>query len=67
LSKVFVKFLLKFSLPTSYTGVNEKMPDFVASVVAEALNSQKKAMAGARVLILGVAYKPDVELGPMGA
>jgi UDP-N-acetyl-D-glucosamine dehydrogenase len=36
------------------------MPEFVVHRVADALNSQKKALNGARVHVIGVAYKRDV-------
>ncbi len=41
--------------------VNGHMPDHVIAVVASALNSQRKAVNGSRVLVLGVAYKPDID------
>jgi len=40
--------------------VNRHMPDYVVSRVGEALNSVRKAINGSRILILGVAYKPNV-------
>ena len=40
--------------------VNAEMPLYVIRRVAEALNSVRKPVNGSRVLILGVAYKPDV-------
>ena len=40
--------------------VNSHMPDYVVNKVAEALNEDCKAVNGSRVLILGVAYKPNV-------
>jgi len=40
--------------------VNERMPYYVASRIVEALNAQDKSLNGARVLILGIAYKKDV-------
>jgi UDP-N-acetyl-D-glucosamine dehydrogenase len=40
--------------------VNAQMPRWVAARIGEALNEQAKPLMGARVLILGVAYKPDV-------
>jgi UDP-N-acetyl-D-glucosamine dehydrogenase len=40
--------------------VNAHMPGWVAARIGEALNEHAKALKGARVLILGVAYKPDV-------
>ncbi|MCB9418918.1 MAG: nucleotide sugar dehydrogenase [Ardenticatenaceae bacterium] len=40
--------------------VNSHMPDYVVGKVADALNTERKAINGSRVLILGVAYKPNV-------
>jgi UDP-N-acetyl-D-glucosamine dehydrogenase len=40
--------------------INSGMPEFVVHRVADALNSQKKALNGARVHVIGVAYKRDV-------
>ncbi len=41
--------------------VNEEMPYFCRSLVSQALNhSKQRAMKGARILVLGVAYKPDI-------
>jgi len=39
--------------------INSQMPEFVVHRTMEALNSQGKALKGSRVLVLGVAYKPD--------
>jgi UDP-N-acetyl-D-glucosamine dehydrogenase len=41
--------------------VNTAMPYHVAESVSGALNEQQKAVKGARVLVLGVAYKKDVD------
>lgn len=40
--------------------VNGFMPEYVVSKVADALNGERKAVNGSRVLVLGVAYKPNV-------
>src|SRR5690606_3760652 len=40
--------------------VNHAMPDYVVQRTVLALNSQGKAVKGARVLVLGLAYKPDI-------
>jgi len=40
--------------------INGSMPSFVVERVGEALNSQKKAINGSRIHIVGVAYKKDV-------
>lgn len=41
--------------------INTAMPDFVISRVAEALNQQQKSISGSRILILGLAYKSNVD------
>ena len=41
--------------------VNEAMPEFVVSQVAKALNGQKKAVNGSRILMLGMSYKKDID------
>ncbi len=40
--------------------INGAMPHHVVGRVAEALNEQRRAIKGARVLVYGVAYKRDV-------
>jgi UDP-N-acetyl-D-glucosamine dehydrogenase len=41
--------------------INTAMPDHVVRVALEALNTEGKAMKGSRVLILGLAYKANVD------
>ncbi len=41
--------------------INNAMPYQVVSSVVEALNSRKKALNGAKILVLGVAYKKDID------
>jgi UDP-N-acetyl-D-glucosamine dehydrogenase len=41
--------------------INTNMPYHVLSSVGSALNHHKKSVNGARVLILGVAYKKDID------
>jgi UDP-N-acetyl-D-glucosamine dehydrogenase len=41
--------------------INEQMPHYVASRIMEALNARGKSLSGASALVLGVAYKKDVE------
>jgi UDP-N-acetyl-D-glucosamine dehydrogenase len=41
--------------------INSHMPDYVAGKVADALNDEGKPVKGSRVLVLGVAYKPDID------
>ena len=40
--------------------INAQMPGWVAARIGEALNEHAKPLKGARILVLGVAYKPDV-------
>ena len=41
--------------------INNLMPYRMMNKIAFALNRQKKAMNGSKVLFLGVAYKPDID------
>jgi UDP-N-acetyl-D-glucosamine dehydrogenase len=41
--------------------VNSSMPDYVVSKIASALNSAKKPINGSRILMLGIAYKKNVD------
>lgn len=41
--------------------VNDGMPEWVASRAARILNRHGKAMNGSKVLVLGVAYKQDID------
>jgi UDP-N-acetyl-D-glucosamine dehydrogenase len=40
--------------------VNASMPQYVVQKVADALNESGQPIKGSRILLLGVAYKPDV-------
>ncbi len=40
--------------------INSQMPEHVVSLVIMALNARGRALHGARVLVIGVAFKPDV-------
>ena len=40
--------------------INRRMPAYVVELVAEALNARERAVKGSRILLLGVAYKPNV-------
>ena len=40
--------------------VNSRMPEHVVQLVADGLNDERKPMKGSNVLLLGVAYKKDV-------
>jgi UDP-N-acetyl-D-glucosamine dehydrogenase len=41
--------------------INTNMPRFAVSKVQDALNEHDKAVKGSRLLILGAAYKPDID------
>lgn len=41
--------------------INDRMPEYCADRAMGALNERKKAMNGAKVLVLGVAYKQDID------
>jgi UDP-N-acetyl-D-glucosamine dehydrogenase len=41
--------------------INTGMPRYVVGKVQDALNNQGKALKGSQVLVLGAAYKPDIE------
>ena len=41
--------------------VNTSMPDYVVNKVAEALNSRRKSVNGSKILVLGLAYKANVD------
>jgi len=41
--------------------INTAMPDYVLRRVADALNDRHKAIKGSRILVLGLAYKPNVD------
>ena len=41
--------------------INSEMPALVVERVAEALNDQRKPVRGCRILVLGVAYKRDID------
>jgi UDP-N-acetyl-D-glucosamine dehydrogenase len=41
--------------------VNGQMPDYVVNLVNDTLNRRGKAMHGSRVLVLGVAYKAEID------
>lgn len=40
--------------------INSHMPEFVVDKIARALNDDRKAVNGSRILVLGVAYKANV-------
>jgi UDP-N-acetyl-D-glucosamine dehydrogenase len=55
----------EYDFPTKFIElageVNTSMPYYVVQRVMDALNSRKKSINGARILLLGMAYKKDVD------
>lgn len=41
--------------------INSEMPEFVVRKVASALNEEQRAVNGSHVLVLGIAYKKDID------
>lgn len=41
--------------------IYEGVPSWVVDKVQEALNGEGKSVKGARVLVLGLSYKPDID------
>jgi len=41
--------------------VNSAMPEYVCERIAAALNEREKSVRGSRILVLGVAYKRDID------
>lgn len=41
--------------------INSQMPDFVVEKVAHALNDARQSVNGSQILVLGVAYKRDID------
>lgn len=41
--------------------INSDMPHWVVGKLADALNARSRAVKGSRILVLGIAYKKDVE------
>ena len=41
--------------------INDKMPEYCVDRAAKVLNRTKKALNGSKVLVLGVAYKADID------
>ena len=55
----------EFGMPTRFIElageINHAMPQHVVQRCVEALNDAGKAIKGSRILLLGLAYKPDVD------
>ena len=51
---------MRFRMVEQAQEINGEMPAWTAARIGEALNEAGKSVKGARVLVLGVAYKPDL-------
>jgi len=55
----------QYALPTRFIElageINTSMPTYVVQRTADALNEHRKSLKGSRVLVLGLAYKPDID------
>ncbi len=55
----------QYGLPTRFIElageINTDMPEFVVHKVMDALNEHRKSVKGAKVLVLGLAYKKDID------
>ncbi|MBN2139241.1 MAG: nucleotide sugar dehydrogenase [Sedimentisphaerales bacterium] len=55
----------QFGMPTRFIElageINTNMPHYVVTKTMEALNEQKKSLKGSKVLVLGLAYKKDID------
>ena len=55
----------QYAMPTRFIElageINTSMPEYVVQRTADALNERKKSLKGSRILILGLAYKPDID------
>ncbi len=55
----------QFEMPTRFIElageINTAMPGFVVNMVTRALNERFRSVKGSKILILGMAYKPDID------
>lgn len=55
----------QFEMPTKFIElageINTSMPEYVIERIGDALNSARKAVNGSRILLLGMAYKPNID------
>lgn len=55
----------QYGMPTRFIElageINRDMPHYVVHKVMEALNAKKKSLNGSKILVLGLAYKPDID------
>ncbi len=55
----------QYGMPTRFIElageINTDMPHYVIARTMDALNNYKKSLKGSKVLVLGLAYKPDID------
>ncbi len=55
----------QYGIPTRFIElageINTNMPNYVVTKIMEALNEHKKSLKGSKVLVLGLAYKKDID------
>lgn len=55
----------QYGMPTRFIElageINTDMPEYVVARTMDALNDQKKSLKGSKVLVLGLAYKKDID------
>ena len=55
----------QFGMPTRFIElageINTNMPEYVVTKTMDALNERKKSLNGSKVLVLGLAYKKDID------
>ncbi len=55
----------QYGLPTRFIElageINTSMPEHVVQKTTDALNERRRSLKGSRILILGLAYKPDID------
>lgn len=61
LEHIAKKFQFDLSMIHAAGHINMRMPHYMYIKIATALNRQKKAINGSKILFLGVAYKPNID------
>ncbi len=55
----------EYNMPTRFIElagqINHMMPDYVVGRLGHALNQRGKSIRGSRILVMGLAYKPDID------
>lgn len=55
----------QYGMPTRFIElageINTDMPRYVVAKTMDALNDHRKSLKGAKILVLGLAYKPDID------